>query len=112
MKTVVKALIAIALASCLTAVGAAQAHKIDHDVVIRKTSQWAAKRCNQTPDCVRSEGRYCYPLSDHRRRCTAQVIRRLTDGNLVQCQTTLHWKLEANSNRVTLQRVGNSACGT
>jgi hypothetical protein len=106
----------IALAGALTAAlslalaGGAGGHKLDSDVAKTLTEGWAERSCAQSADCVRFAGRYCYPLSLHKRRCTAQTIHRLEDGDLVQCQTSLFWVLPRDAKKPRLARVGETRC--
>ena len=86
------------------------AAKLSSERATRLTAHWAAERCDQAQTCVKSAGRYCYPVSDLRRRCTAQVIHREANGNLIQCQTMLYWRLDPRTKHVDLVRVGKTRC--
>ncbi len=103
-------LVLVTVAFVIAATTADAAAKLSSERATRLTESWAAARCEQAPTCVKSAGRYCYPLSETRRRCTAQVIHREANGNLVQCQTMLYWRLDPHTKRVDLTRVGKTRC--
>ncbi len=97
------------IAALLVVAPGASARKLESEPVTRLTEAWAKKRCDQVRNCVQSAGRYCYPISDHVRRCTAQVVRRRKDGDLIQCQTMLWWELQGSYD-IDLKRVGKTRC--
>ncbi len=100
----------VAMAFVIAATTADAAAKLSSERATRLTANWAAERCEQAPTCVDSAGRYCYPLSETRRRCTAQVIHREANGHLVQCQTMLYWRLDPRTKRVERVRAGKTRC--
>jgi hypothetical protein len=88
----------------------AEAEKLSSEKATRATEQWAKERCEGTENCVKYAGRYCYPLSNRKRRCIAQTIYREADGNIVQCQTPLVWVLPRGESKPELRRKGRTRC--